>query len=375
MKILFLLRSLNRGGAERQMVTLATALHRRGHDITVAVFYGGGPLQQTLDEAGVPLIDLRKAGRWDTMGFARRLVTAVRSVEPDVLYTCLTVPNLLGVLLRPLWPGVAVVWGIRASNVDWSQYDRLQQLTAALEGQFARWADLAVCNSVAGREHALGRGFPPQRAIVIYNGVDVDRFQPSAAARARTRAEWQIAPDEIVAGIVARLDVMKDHETFLRAAALLAATTQGVRFVIVGDGEASAARRLHALADSLGLGDRAQWLPGRSDIEQIYPAFDLHVSSSRSEGFSNVIAEAMACGVPCAVTNVGDSAHIVGDTGEVAPSGDPQALALAILRQIGRLSPELCAEARARIVQNFSVERLVVATEVALEAVIARTRK
>lgn len=358
------------------MVTLATALHRRGHDVRVAVFYAGGPLQQTLDAASVPLIDLRKGGRWDNFAFARRLVSAVRSVEPDVLYTCLTVPNLLGVLLRPLWRGAAVVWGIRASDVDWTRYDQLQQVTAGLEGRFARWANLAICNSTAGREHAVGRGFPPQRTIVIYNGVDVDRFQPNAAARARTRAEWQIAPEEIVAGIVARLDAMKDHETFLRAAALLAATTQGLRFVIVGDGEASAARRLQTLANSLGLGDRVQWLPGRSDIERVYPAFDLLVSSSAfGEGFSNVVAEAMACGVPGAVTNVGDSARIVGDTGEVAPPGDAQALALAILRLLGRLSPELCAQARARIVQNFSVERLVVATEVALEAVIARTRK
>lgn len=374
MKILFLVRSLQRGGAERQLVTLAAALQARGHHVTTASFYGGGPLQATLDAAGVTVVNLDKGGRWDVVPFTRRLVQTVRTLHPDVLHTYLTVPNLLSVLLRPLWPAVPVVWGVRASKVDWSQYDRFQQLSAAAEGRLARFADLTICNSSAGRADALTRGFPPERTVVIYNGIDVSRFHPNAEARARTRSAWGVPEGVRMVGIVGRLDVLKDLDNFVHAAATVARSTQGVRFVSVGDGPPGEVDRLHSLADSLGMGDRMTWLAGSGDIEALYPALDLLVSSSITEGFSNTVAEGMACGVPCAVTDVGDSAHIVGDTGATAPPGDSPALALAILRQLGRLSPELSAAARSRIVENFTVERLVEGTEAALAGAIRKNQ-
>jgi glycosyltransferase involved in cell wall biosynthesis len=146
-----------------------------------------------------------------------------------------------------------------------------------------------------------------------------------------------------------------------------------VRFVCVGDGAASYREQLQALSRELGLAECLRWVGFRDDIAAVYNSLDLACSSSLfGEGFSNAIAEAMACGVPCVVTDVGDSAAIVGTTGEVVPGGDPQALAngWGRLRVRLRVQPDLRAEARNRIAQHFGVGSLVERTSAALHSVL-----
>lgn len=358
---------MNRGGAERQVVTLAAALRAQGHEPVVALFYAGGPLQAELEAAGVRVVPLEKRGRWDLFGFLRRLVALVRRERPDCLHPYLGIPNMLCVLGKPFWPQTPVVWGLRMSYMDMARYDRFQQITYRIEPLLAHLADRIICNSEAGRTLALAQGYPEARTVVVANGIDVHRFRPDAGRRAASRAAWGIGSDVLLVGIVGRLDPMKDHPTFLRAAALVVQATVGVSFVIVGDGSEEARVRLRSLSDDLELGQRLLWKPAQSDVEAVYPALDLLVSSSRGEGFPNVVGEAMACGVPCAVTDVGDSAQIVGETGATAPAEDPAALARAILTQLGRRSPELAQAARARIVELYSVETLVAHTLRVLE--------
>jgi glycosyltransferase involved in cell wall biosynthesis len=357
MKILFLSRLLHRGGAERQLVTLACALKRRGHEPVVALFYATGPLLAELEQAGVRVVPLHKRGRWDMAGFVARWVRLARAERPDVLHPYLSGPNLLCVLLKPLL-GAPVVWGLRMAQLDTTPYDWFQRILYGVQPLASRWADLIICNSHAGRAVAVASGYPAERTVVVPNGIDVARFRPDAAHRTRARAAWGMADDELVVGIVGRLDPVKDHPTFLHAAARLAACTEAVRFVCVGDDPQGRRPALQTLAGTLGLGERLLWLEGQGAMEAVYPAFDLLVSSSSGEGFPNVVAEAMACGVPCAVTDVGDSAWIVGETGAVAPPGDPDALCRAMLEVLGRRSPARSAQARARVVEHFSVDAL-----------------
>jgi glycosyltransferase involved in cell wall biosynthesis len=166
---------------------------------------------------------------------------------------------------------------------------------------------------------------------------------------------------------------MKDHATFLRAASFFARERSDVRFVCVGDGTTLYREQLQALSRELGLAECLRWVGFRDDIAAVYNSLDLACSSSLfGEGFSNAIAEAMACGVPCVVTDVGDSAAIVGATGEVVPGGDPQALANGWGRLRARLQvqPDLRAEARNRIAQHFGVASLVERTSAALHSVL-----
>ncbi|MHC5827541.1 MAG: glycosyltransferase, partial [Nostoc sp.] len=158
-----------------------------------------------------------------------------------------------------------------------------------------------------------------------------ERFQPNPEAGLQVRTEWRISKDTILIGLVGRLDPMKDHPTFLKAVALLCKEREDIRFVCVGMGSHEYAQELYQLAEELEVAEKVIWAGGRADMPDIYNALDINCSSSSyGEGFSNVIGEAMACGVPCVVTDVGDSAWIIGDTGIVVPPNNPEALKAGI---------------------------------------------
>jgi len=365
-RILLLCRSLDFGGTERQLVNLAKGLHQQGHEVAVMVFYANGVLEKELHESGIPVFDLHKSGRWDVLPFFVRAVRMVRKLKPGVIYGFLGTPNILAAFLKPVAPRTRVVWGVRASNVDLDRYDWLSRLSYRIECQLSRVADVIICNSRAGLEYAAAHGFPRGRMTVIPNGIDIERFKPDAAARDRIRAEWGVAENEILIGLVARLDPMKDHSTFFRAAAMLAQESLDVRFVCVGDGSGPYKDELYHLVSELGLDGRLIWAGARHDMSAVYNALDITASSSYTEGFPNTIAEAMACGVPCVVTDVGDSAIIVGGSGGVVSPASPEALCEGFRLMLKRLGPDLRDAARGLIVNRFTTTALVANTLEAL---------
>jgi glycosyltransferase involved in cell wall biosynthesis len=163
---------------------------------------------------------------------------------------------------------------------------------------------------------------------------------------------------------------MKDHPNFLKAAAILSKERQDVHFVCIGNGSENYKQQLHQLALELNISQRVIWTGGRSDMPAVYNALDIVCSASAyGEGFSNVIGEAMACGIPCVVTDVGDSAWIVGDTGLVVPPQNTEALKTAMSSLVENLKINGCCREyiRERILTQFSVEQLVLKTKVALE--------
>jgi glycosyltransferase involved in cell wall biosynthesis len=358
-KIILLTRVLNRGGAQRQLVELAKAAQRRGVRAVVATFYANGPLEQELRQAHVPCYCLHKARRWDVAGFLWRAMRFVRRQHPDILYSYLGTPNIVTALLKPSLRHTRVVWGIRHSRIELQRYDWVARCCCWLERLLAPFADLIIVNSHAGFDYWATKGFPKNRMVVIPNGIDTNRFRPARDAGLRVRAEWGVAENEILIGLVARLDPAKDHAAFLRAAALLAQKHSNVRFVCVGEGPALYEERLRALSASLGLRGRVIWAGPRDDMPAVHNALDIATSSSSHEGLSNAIGEAMACSVPCVVTDVGDSARIVENTGVVVPPQEPQALADGWEWLLKQDIPKMGMQARARIVENFGVEELV----------------
>jgi glycosyltransferase involved in cell wall biosynthesis len=361
--VLFLIRSLNYGGAQRQIVTLPKGLHRRGHDVTVVLFYTGHPLEAELQDAGVPMRSLDKQGRWDTFRFFMRWLRLLRSEKPQIVHGYLTEPNLLAVIVKWLVPRTKIVWGVRASNMDLTQYDWLARLVFGISCRLSPFADLIIANSRAGCEYHIDQGYPRGKMVLIPNGIDTDRFRPDRNGGRRIRREWNVPEEDKLIGVVGRVDPMKDHATFLRAAALLSRERNDVRFVCIGNGRAEYSESMRALGTSLGLADRLLWVESRDDVQTVFNALDIVVSSSRfGEGFGNVIAEAMACGVPCVVTDVGDSAWIVGDRGEVVLPNDPEALKKAIAKLLDH--PKYSAsEIREHIVSRASVSQLISSTE------------
>jgi len=326
MNVLFLCRSLRIGGAERQLTLLAKEMKSQGHNISVAVFYAGGDFEPTLTSVGVPVFNLNKQGRWDIGRFFLRLLRLVRAERPAIIHAYMIMPNILSVMLKIFVRDIRVVWGLRSSMTDAGRPDIPWRLAHHIERLLSRFADLVICNSHAGKAYAKRNGFTMDKLVVIPNGIDTEHFKPDAEARLRVRSDWGVADDETLFGMVARLDPVKDHANFLRAAAELAGSNSNFRFVCVGGGPESRKEELHALALELNLSGKLTWSDARGDMPAVYNAFDATVAPSLSEGFSNVIGEAMACGVPCVVTDVGDSARIVGDAGVVVPPSDAHVL-------------------------------------------------
>src|SRR6266487_3114893 len=369
MKIFFLVRALTYGGAERQLTLLAKGLSERGHDVVIAVFYSGGPLEKELYDTKVRIRPLNKSGRWDICGFLFRLIQAVREERPDVLHGYLWDPNLLTVVLKPLFPDIKIAWGVRSSARDLKRETWLDRLIIKLNCWLSGLPDVIIANSQVGRADYLAQGYPGEKMVVIPNGVDTERFDRDPKPRCRIRCEWGVTEQDHVVGLVGRLSPIKDHPNFLRAAALLAKKRKDIRFVCVGDGSPEYRQTLGVLAEELGLRGCLIWNEAREDMSAVYNALDIAVSSSYSEGLSNVIGEAMACGVPCVVTNVGDSAWVVGNTGEVVPPKDPVALKNAIERSLDQKAYGP-AQIRQGIVDRLSVSNLVANTEETLDALM-----
>ena len=364
--LIILARKLDPGGAERQLVALACGLKQRGRDVHVVLFYAGGVFDAELADAGVPVHFLGKRGRWDVPGFLFRLAATLRRLRPGVIYSFLDLPNILAVLLRGTAERPRLIWSIRAAGMEMRHYDWLSRAVPWLEARYAGKADAVIANSHAGAAWAAKRGFPAERLTVVENGIATQRFRPDAVARAKIRAEWGVAESERLIGLVGRLDPMKDHPNFLNACAALVASGNHLRFVCIGNGSAAYRAELAALAESIGIAQRIIWAGARPDMPEVYSALDVACSASAfGEGFSNVMGEAMSCGVPCVVTDVGDSARIVGELGEVAPPRDAGALAKAMSRMLVRIEqePDIGRRTRERIEAEFSLDSMVVRTE------------
>jgi glycosyltransferase involved in cell wall biosynthesis len=374
LRVLFLERSLGRGGAQRQLVALAVGLMRRGHHVTVALFYDEGPLIGDLLEGGVQLRILGKRSRWDVLGFLRSTLRLLSVENPDVVCTFLQVPNLIAATCKLFRPKLRLVWGVRASNMDLRRYDRLTRLSYQLEILGSRLANVVISNSKTGRGFVLSKGFQADKVVVVANGIDTERFQSDPCGRRRLREEWKIADHETLVGLIGRLDPMKDHRTFIRAAASVCRQMPDLRFVCVGDEGPITFEELANEASFAGPGDRMIWSAGRDDMTAVFSACDLVCSSSAyGEGFSNTLAEAMACGRRCIATDVGDARDILGATGEIVPPANENALAESIAklcREVKR-DGETSIAAREQIVRNFSVDRMVSGFEDQFKRLIA----
>jgi glycosyltransferase involved in cell wall biosynthesis len=282
--------------------------------------------------------------------------------------------NLLGVIAGKLAGVPHIVWNIRSSNIDFSHYRRLTRWTVFLGARLSGFVDAVIVNSEVGRSVHRAWGYHNARMIVIPNGFNIDHLKPDPSARGSVRAELGVRQDTLLIGLIARYHPRKDHASFLNAAALLCRREPLVHYLLAGDGVALENSELSHLVRENGLERHIHLLGRRRDIPRLTAALDIATSSSAfGEGFSNAVGEAMACGVPCVVTDVGDAADIVGDTGSVVPAGNPEALARGLADMMD-LGPDgrkaLGQRARQRVEARFSQARMVEAYESLYERLV-----
>lgn len=367
MKIALLIRALERGGAERQLVNLAEGLAGKGHEVHVLSFYADGALLPDLRDAGVPVRVVGKRGRGDMTGFFARLVGALRDIAPEVLYTSMPAANIAGCLAGRLAGRPAVVWRVAASEMDLGRYHWFSGLSYRVEALCASMPALVIANSHAGREAVLKQGYAPDKVKVVWNGICTDWYRPDAELGAGRKRQWGLDAGKWTIGQVARSDPKKGYEDFIDAATMLCDRRDDVQFLGVGVGSDGYGRRLRERAERQGIGERITWRGLEKDMLAAYNAMDINTLSSRfGEGCPNAVAEAMACGVPCVVTDVGDSARIVARPQQVVSPESPEALAEAWARLLDRLDADrasVARESRERVVESLSVERYIDETE------------
>ena len=379
MHIVLVTRALDFGGAERQLVQLANGLADKGHRVRVITFYPGAAFDGALHRPNPDLIVLGKRGRWDLVGFLWRFLRRIRALDPDVIYAFLPVPNLLAVLAGVFVSRrAAVVCGVRGTRLESARYDWLERLTIRLQLCSLGWSDLVIANSETGADWLRRTGLAGSQIAVVRNGIDTDAICPAAPGE-RTAARQCLGckADAFVVAVVARLDPMKDHATFLQAFALAVAERPAMQALIVGDGPFSQAAKLRELARSLGIGEQVVWTAARRDVRVVYHAADVVcLPSAFGEGFPNVLAEAMSAGLLCVATAVGDTALVLGPFGWVVPARDPAALAVALL-DAARAGTQEAADGshlRRRVIETFGVQRMIVSTEKLLSQAPRRRR-
>lgn len=375
MRIVVLIRALGAGGAERQLTILANGLSARGHTVRVLSFYDGGDFRRELDSEGPEFAAVGKTRRWDLLCFLLRLRRLLNETKPDVVYSSMPSANIANVMCAVIGTKYRVVWRFASSDMSLSEYDWFSAASYKIEAALSKLPTLIVANSYAGRQAAELRGIPREKLRVVLNGIDTERFFMCDELGRKVRKEWRLDNGKWTIGIVARGDSKKGYEDYLAAAKMLYRKRSDIQFICIGCGDGKYISSLKAFAGRLGLGDEVAWRSFERNMVGAYNALNVNTLASRfGEGFPNSVGEAMACGVPCVVTEVGDSARIVGETGEVVPRNDPEALMEGWQRLLVRLEKDKLntrTDARKRIVESFAVPDYVKRTEEVLSEACA----
>lgn len=363
--VLHVITGLGVGGAEMMLAKLVSGSDRARYRHVVASMVDGGPVADPIRAAGVAVYELGMQRGVPTAGALRRTRALLRAVRPDVIQGWMYHGNVLA-SVASTFLGVPVLWNVRSGGQD-----------AHRVAEWARhlsWQPVGVVvNSERGRDFHHALGYRPRVWWVIPNGFDLCAFRPDPAARAAVRAELGVSADTPLVGVVARFDPQKDHRTFCHALHVARARVPTLRAVLAGTDCTPANAGLGAWLREAGVSDAVHLLGRRADVAGVINALDVVASSSNGEGFSNAIGEAMACAVPAVVTDVGDSAAVVGDAGTVVPARDPEALGRAIADMIS-LPPNARAEigqrGRARVAQEFALPLVVARYETLYSAVV-----
>lgn len=363
LRVEHIITGLKTGGAEMMLLKLlsAAACNWEPEVISLSNLGTVGPRIAAL---GIPVHATGMERISLNAGKLLKVMRWTRSFQPQLLQGWMYHGNLVATMagIASRWQ-VPVLWNIRQTLYDMDHERKATALVIRLGALLSRQPAAIVYNSHTSAKQHENLGYMPQKRVIIPNGFDCGWFCPDANARKKVRNELGISEQNVLIGLIARYHPMKDHRGFLRAASRVLKLCPEARFLLAGAGiEAQDSVLANALAEH-GLNGYIFLLGERSDTERLNAALDIACSASAwGEGFSNSIGEAMACGVPCVVTDVGDSAMLVGGTGRVVAPGDPDALANAIIDLVttgGERRWELGVKARRRIETEFSLPAIV----------------
>jgi glycosyltransferase involved in cell wall biosynthesis len=373
MKILYVTTGLNTGGAEMMLYRILYSINRAKFQPVVVSLIDRGTFADRIEALGIPVHTVGMERGFPTPINIYRLISLVKQIKPDIIQGWMYHGNIAAQFAN-FFTGnkTPVLWSIHHSIASLNAEKKTTIAIIKFGAYISRLATQILFVSHSSKSQHEVLGYAKHKSCVIPNGFDLSLFVPSANNRISVISELNLPESSFLIGVIGRDHPMKDHANFVRASAILLKEYQNVHFLMIGKGVDDHNAKLMQLIDDLGISDRISLLGERSDIACLISSLDILTSSSAyGESFPLVIGEAMACGVPCVVTDVGDSDWIVGDTGHVVPTSNPAALASAwqeLLALDGDHRKNLGKAARTRIETEFSLDSVVSKYESLYEA-------
>jgi glycosyltransferase involved in cell wall biosynthesis len=361
MKVIHIIIGLNIGGAEMMLKRLVEShLGNSSFQHILVSLTDVGKIGPQLQSKGVEVYSLGMRSTFGIPLVLWRLVRLIRSIRPDIIQTWMYHADMLGGLAARIAGNRHVIWGIRTTDVR-AGGSSATVFVRWLCARLSRWVpQVIVCAAEASRQSHIAVGYDAKKMVVVPNGYDFSWLKASADERQLLREQYGINQNEVVVGSLGRFHAVKDQENFVRAAGLLAPQYPHLRFLMVGRGLDWDNSQLVDWIDKTGYKDRFVLLGERKDVPQCLAAMDVFCLHSRTEGFPNVLAEAMAMGLPCVTTEVGDAAMLLDDTGVVVPKEDSAAFAQGVERLLALdqdARHALGMRAKARVEAEFSMAR------------------
>jgi glycosyltransferase involved in cell wall biosynthesis len=358
-KLCFVITGLSTGGAENMLLKLIEGLDRSRFSSMVISLTTQGEIGARMAALGIPVVTLGLRPSLPNPLVLLRLISLLRKFKPDIVQTWMYHADLLGGLAARAVGIRAVVWGIRHSDLSPARNKRMTLAVVQLCAMLSIKIPLRILScSFRAKDVHVAAGYVSDKFEIIPNGFDLQRFVPDAQCRLSVRQELGLSNQTPLIGLIGRFDPQKNHLGFVEAARLVHRQLPEVHFLLAGTGVDASNRALISVIAKAGLSECFHLLGRRGDMPRLMAALDVLASSSDGEAFPNVLGEAMACAVPCVVTDVGDSADIVGETGRAAQAGDMVGLAARLVEVLVLSSEaryELGQAARQRIVERYEI--------------------
>lgn len=357
-KIVHIITGLGNGGAEMMLYKLLKHSDKNKYDFQVISMMNEGIMGEKIRNLNIPVYTLDMKRGIPSFKVILKVLKICEDV--DIIQTWMYHANLLGFVIAKILKR-RIIWGIHHSNLEKDKNKKSTLFIAKINAFLSKWVDVIVSCSIVAKENHIKYGYSLKNIEVIPNGFELEKFYYIENAKNKLIEEFPIVKDKLIFSLVARYEILKDHKTCLEAMKIIKEKfTQNFILLLCGKNINQENKELINLIVKNKLENNVLLLDRRDDIPIIMSATDIYVSSSSGEGFPNVIGEAMACETPCVVTDVGDSAYIVGDTGRIVERQNPKKLAMEIINFIESeeyiKNKKRCRE---RIINNFKINKVV----------------
>ena len=351
-KILFIIRQFNVGGAQQQLINLATNLNIKHFEPYIISYYPGGVQEEKINKTGIKYFCLNKKGRYDCF-FIFNLIANVKKVDPDIIYTFLSTSNFLSIILKPIFFKKAYIWSIRNTYVNENFIShKIMNVTLKFFSRFI--PDIIIANSYSGKKSYVNYGYENNKIKVIGNGIDLQIYNYDFDLRTSFRKKFGYDDRTILIGIIGRFDENKGYRNFILASKIISKFESNCHFIIVGDGTNEELNKIKLHINELNMNDKFLIESPLSNLVGFYNGVDIITSASVSEGTSNVLLEALACNTHCIATDVGDNSRILIDNEYLFSPNDNNGLANCWAKKIQLIRKNVNENFRSHVKNNYS---------------------